>query len=38
MFGTLVGGMVQPIFNQGLNRARLRNAHGLEEEYRLTYQ
>jgi multidrug efflux system outer membrane protein len=38
VFGTLVGGVLQPIFNQGLNRARLRNAQGLEEEYRLTYQ
>ncbi|OGX91898.1 hypothetical protein BEN49_17950 [Hymenobacter coccineus] len=38
MFGSLVGGVVQPIFNQGLNRARLRNAQGLEDEYRFTYQ
>ncbi|MDO7852617.1 TolC family protein [Hymenobacter convexus] len=38
IFGTLVGGVLQPIFNQGLNRARLRNAQALQEEYRYTYQ
>ncbi|MFD1469410.1 efflux transporter outer membrane subunit [Hymenobacter caeli] len=38
LFGTLVGGLVQPIFNQGLNRARLRNAQGFQDEYLLTYQ
>ncbi|MBC8085060.1 MAG: TolC family protein [Hymenobacter sp.] len=38
VFGTLVGGLVQPIFSQGINRARLRTAQSLEEEYRFTYQ
>ncbi len=29
---------MQPIFSQGLNRARLRNALGFQEEARLAYQ
>jgi multidrug efflux system outer membrane protein len=38
IFASIVGGLAQPIFNQGLNRARLRRAEGLQQEYLYTYQ
>lgn len=38
IFASVVGGLAQPIFNQGLNRARLRRAEGLQQEYFYTYQ
>jgi multidrug efflux system outer membrane protein len=38
IFASLVGGLTQPVFNQGLNRARLRRAEGLQQEYLATYQ
>ncbi|RZK17147.1 MAG: TolC family protein, partial [Hymenobacter sp.] len=38
IFASLVGGLAQPIFSQGLNRARLRRAEGLQQEYLYTYQ
>jgi multidrug efflux system outer membrane protein len=38
IFASLVGGLTQPIFNQGLNRARLRRSEGLQQEYLYTYQ
>jgi len=38
IFASVVGGLAQPIFNQGLNRARLRRSEGLQQEYFYTYQ
>ena len=38
VFASLVGGLAQPIFNQGLNRLRLRRAEALQQEYLYTYQ
>ena len=38
LFASIVGGLAQPIFNQGLNRARLRRSEGLQQEYLYTYQ
>lgn len=38
VFASIVGGLAQPIFNQGLNRARLRRSEGLQQEYLYTYQ
>jgi multidrug efflux system outer membrane protein len=38
IFASIVGGLAQPVFNQGLNRARLRRAEGLQQEYLYTYQ
>ena len=38
VFASVVGGLAQPIFNQGLNRARLRRSEGLQQEYLYTYQ
>jgi multidrug efflux system outer membrane protein len=38
VFASIVGGLAQPIFSQGLNRARLRRSEGLQQEYLYTYQ
>jgi multidrug efflux system outer membrane protein len=38
LFASIVGGLTQPIFSQGLNRARLRRSEGLQQEYLYTYQ
>ncbi len=38
IFASVVGGLAQPIFSQGLNRARLRRSEGLQQEYLYTYQ
>lgn len=38
VFASVVGGLAQPVFSQGLNRARLRRAEGLQQEYLSTYQ
>ncbi|OUJ73484.1 efflux transporter outer membrane subunit [Hymenobacter crusticola] len=38
IFASVVGGLAQPIFSQGLNRARLRRAEALQREYLFTYQ
>jgi multidrug efflux system outer membrane protein len=38
VFASVVGGLAQPIFSQGLNRARLRRSEGLQQEYLYTYQ
>jgi multidrug efflux system outer membrane protein len=38
IFASIVGGLAQPIFSQGLNRARLRRSEGLQQEYLYTYQ
>jgi multidrug efflux system outer membrane protein len=38
LFASIVGGLAQPIFSQGLNRARLRRSEGLQQEYLYTYQ
>jgi NodT family efflux transporter outer membrane factor (OMF) lipoprotein len=37
-FGNLMGGLTQPIFNNGLNRQRLEVAKGQEQEFFLTFQ
>lgn len=37
-FGNVVGSLTQPIFNQGLNRQRLRVAEANQEEYLVTYK
>ncbi len=37
-FGNLVGGLTQPIFQNGLNRQRLEVARGQEQEYLLTFE
>ncbi len=38
IFASLVGGLTQPVFNQGLNRLRLTRAQALQQEYLATYQ
>ena len=38
LFGNLVGGLTQPIFQNGLNRQRLEVAKGQEQEYLLTFE
>jgi multidrug efflux system outer membrane protein len=38
IFASVVGGLAQPVFNQGINRARLARAQGLQQEYLYTYQ
>jgi len=38
LFGNLVGGLTQPIFNQGLNKQRLTNAKAQQEESLLSFQ
>ena len=38
IFASIVGGLTQPIFSQGLNRARLRRSQALQQEYLYTYQ
>jgi NodT family efflux transporter outer membrane factor (OMF) lipoprotein len=38
IFASVVGGLAQPIFSQGLNRARLRRSEALQQEYLYTYQ
>ena len=37
-FGNLVGGLTQPIFNNGLNRQRLEVAKGQQQEFLLTFE
>ena len=37
-FGNIIGGLAQPIFNNGLNRQRLEVAKGQEQEYLLTFE
>ncbi len=38
LFGSAVGGLTQPIFNQGLNKERLHVAKAQYEEYAATFQ
>jgi NodT family efflux transporter outer membrane factor (OMF) lipoprotein len=38
LFGNIIGGLVQPIFNQGLNKQRLRVAQAQQEEYIVTFK
>jgi multidrug efflux system outer membrane protein len=38
LFGNLVGGLTQPIFQNGLNRQRLEVAKGQEQEFLLTFE
>jgi multidrug efflux system outer membrane protein len=38
VFASLVGGLAQPIFNQGINRLRLARSQALQQEYLYTYQ
>jgi NodT family efflux transporter outer membrane factor (OMF) lipoprotein len=38
LFGNIVGGLVQPILNHGLNKQRLSVAMALEEEYLTTFK
>jgi outer membrane protein, multidrug efflux system len=38
LFGNIVGGLAQPIFNQGLNKQRLRVAQAQQEEYIATFK
>lgn len=38
VFESLIGGLTEPIFNQGLNRQRLTVAKANEEEYLYTYE
>ena len=38
LFGSLVGGLTQPIFNNGLNRQRLEVAKGVQEESYYDFQ
>lgn len=38
VFWTLIGNLAQPIFNQGLNRQRLKSALADQEEYLATYK
>jgi len=38
IFASVVGGLAQPIFSQGLNRARLQRSKALQQEYLYTYQ
>ena len=37
-FGNIVGGLTQPIFNNGLNRQRLEVAKAQQQEFLLTFQ
>jgi outer membrane protein, multidrug efflux system len=37
-FGNIIGGLTQPIFNNGLNRQRLEVAKGQEQEFLLTFE
>lgn len=37
-YGSIVGGLAQPIFNQGLNKQRLRKAQATQQEAYYTYQ
>ncbi|MGI4737860.1 MAG: efflux transporter outer membrane subunit [Janthinobacterium lividum] len=38
IFASVVGGLTQPIFNQGINRLRLARSQALQQEYLYTYQ
>jgi outer membrane protein TolC len=38
LFGNVIGGLTQPIFNQGLNKQRLRVAKAQYEEYVATFR
>lgn len=38
LFGNVVGGLTQPIFNQGLNKQRLNVAQAQQEEYIATFK
>lgn len=38
VFASLVGGLAQPVFNQGINRLRLARSQALQQEYLYTYQ
>lgn len=38
LFGNVIGGLTQPIFNQGLNRQRLEIAKAQQEEYLATFK
>ena len=38
IFASVVGGLAQPIFNQGINRLRLARSQALQQEYLYTYQ
>jgi outer membrane protein TolC len=38
LFGNLVAGLTQPIFNNGLNRQRLEVAKGQQQEFLLTFE
>jgi multidrug efflux system outer membrane protein len=38
VFASLVGGLAQPIFSQGINRSRLARSQALQQEYLYTYQ
>lgn len=38
VFGNIIGGLTQPIFNNGLNKQRLEVAKGQQEEYFYTFQ
>jgi outer membrane protein, multidrug efflux system len=38
VFWNVIGGLTQPIFNQGINRQRLRVAKANEEEYLISYK
>jgi outer membrane protein, multidrug efflux system len=38
LFGSIVGGLTQPIFQNGLNRQRLEVAKGQQQEYLLTFE
>jgi multidrug efflux system outer membrane protein len=38
LFGNVAGGLIQPIFNRGLNKQRLQVAKAQYEEYVLTFQ
>ena len=38
LFGSIIGGLTQPIFQNGLNRQRLELAKGQEQEFLLTFE
>jgi multidrug efflux system outer membrane protein len=38
LFGSIIGGLTQPIFQNGLNRQRLEVAKGQQQEYLLTFE
>lgn len=38
LFGNIVGGLMQPIFNNGLNKQRLRIAQARQEEYLISFK